>query len=450
MLPHLDLTRCLMIFKMIIALSLCTLLLHRVVQAQSPDEPRQTPLTRPEMKQMLEDMKKRPERIPTSNSTESLYEARLTQQYLPQTAGARSYLNFSGSPAGSTNPNRPQPDPAITLDYAFKTRMFWIAARVNNCQYCLGHQETKLLATGMTDDQIAALDSDWSSYPANEQAAFGLARKLTLEPYGITDADIDALRPHYNDLQILEIILSVSGNNAINRWKEGIGTPQSNPHVQPSAAQSTTTTTAHTYLTETNPALIKLKSKILAPSQTTPDQLFVPTKTTRTAQMTAAAYAAGLANQKQRKPRLPLATPEQTQTAFADLVGAPTSETRWLRLLANFPIAGKRQAAAFISIERDLDLDATTRQALAHTIARQNGAWYSLSLLGDAPMKQQPDAKLQSLLTVAEHLASSPVVLTDADVSEALKHWPPRELTQAIHYTAMRCLFDRVTEAAGL
>jgi hypothetical protein len=26
---------------------------------------------------------------------------------------------------------------------------------------------------------------------------------------------------HYKDLQILEMILSVSGNNSINRWKEG-------------------------------------------------------------------------------------------------------------------------------------------------------------------------------------------------------------------------------------
>ena len=37
----------------------------------------------------------------------------------------------------------------------------------------------------------------------------------------------DGLRKHYTDLQILEMVLSVSGNNAINRWKEGAGVPQS-------------------------------------------------------------------------------------------------------------------------------------------------------------------------------------------------------------------------------
>ena len=43
----------------------------------------------------------------------------------------------------------------------------------------------------------------------------------------LTDADIDSVRKHYTDLQILEMVLSVAGNNSINRWKEGVGVPQS-------------------------------------------------------------------------------------------------------------------------------------------------------------------------------------------------------------------------------
>jgi hypothetical protein len=87
---------------------------------------------------------------------------------------------------------------------------------------------------------------------------------------------------------------------------------------------------------------------------------------------------------------------------------------------------------------------------LAHVIARQDGAWYSLSLIGDGPTEHPPTPKLQSLLSVAEHLAASPVVLTDEEVAHALEYWSKREVTQAIHYTAMRSLFDRRTEAAGL
>lgn len=435
--------------RKVLTLAIATLLLQSLRADDPINQPRPTPLTRPEMKQMLEDMKARKERIPVEQSAGATYEARLTEQYLPKTGGARSYLNFSGSPARAATSNPPriaqEPDPALTLDYAFKTRLFWIASRVNNCQYCLGHQESKLLATGMTDDQIAALDNDWSSSPANEQAAFALARKLTLEPYRLTDADIAACRAHYNDVQILEIILSVAGNNAINRWKEGIGTPQSSGGGNFGGSSGE----HHSYLTDTNPALIKLKSKITPNTDANGNQLFVTTKSARTAAMSREALAEGLAAQAKRQPRLPLASEEKTRAAFGDLV--PAGEVpKWMRLLANFPIAGKRQVASFVALERDLDLDAATRAALAHTIARQNGAWYSLAIIGDAPLHQSSTPKLQSLLTVAEHLSASPVVLTDAEVAASLKHWSPREVTQAIHYTAMRSLFDRMTEAAGL
>src|SRR5215471_7600775 len=77
----------------------------------------------------------------------------------------------------------------------------------------------------MKEDEVAALDGDWSEFTAAERAAFAFARKLTLEPHRLTDADVDRLRKHYTDLQILEIIFSVAGNNSANRWKEGIGIP---------------------------------------------------------------------------------------------------------------------------------------------------------------------------------------------------------------------------------
>src|SRR5436309_7216767 len=78
----------------------------------------------------------------------------------------------------------------------------------------------------MKEDEVAALDGDWSEFTPAERAAFAFARMLTYEPHRITDADVDRLRKHYTDLQILEIVFSVSGNNSTNRWKEGVGVPQ--------------------------------------------------------------------------------------------------------------------------------------------------------------------------------------------------------------------------------
>ena len=42
--------------------------------------------------------------------------------------------------------------------------------------------------------------------------------KLTVAPHTITDADIDAVRQHFSNQQVLEIVGIVAGFNAMNRW----------------------------------------------------------------------------------------------------------------------------------------------------------------------------------------------------------------------------------------
>src|SRR5690606_38997323 len=121
---------------------------------------------------------------------------------------------------------RRDPDPKMTLDYPFKTSLFWIVSRGNNCTYCLGHQESKLSSAGLTDDQIAALDGDWERFDPSTRAAFAFTKTLSFAPHTLSDADIDALRPHFTDDQIAEIILSVAGFNATNRWTGALRIPQ--------------------------------------------------------------------------------------------------------------------------------------------------------------------------------------------------------------------------------
>ena len=58
--------------------------------------------------------------------------------------------------------------------------------------------------------------------------------------------------------------------------------------------------------------------------------------------------------------------------------------------------------------------------------------------------------KERSLFTLARKLATTPVILTDADVAEAVKQAGPRDVVQTISYTTNRASFDRITESAGL
>jgi hypothetical protein len=93
--------------------------------------PLPVPLTRPELKQCLEDLKARKPRIPLPDLTEEEktklgergtgYEARLRYHYL--TAG--------DGRVGGAGPR----DPNMSLEYAFKTELFWIVSRTNNCHY---------------------------------------------------------------------------------------------------------------------------------------------------------------------------------------------------------------------------------------------------------------------------------------------------------------------------
>jgi hypothetical protein len=115
-------------------LILITNLVGSVARAGDPSRPNPVPLTRPEMKQYLEDLKGRKPRIPlpelTPQEREQLgersasYEGRLRFHYLPASERRPGGGEFSR-----------QPDPNMTLDYAFKTMLFWIVSRTNNCHY---------------------------------------------------------------------------------------------------------------------------------------------------------------------------------------------------------------------------------------------------------------------------------------------------------------------------
>ena len=71
------------------------------------------------------------------------------------------------------------------------------------------------------------MDSEWEQFPENERVAFALALRLTRDPHQLQREDVKRCREFYSDLQILDMVGSIAGNNAINRWKEGAGIPQS-------------------------------------------------------------------------------------------------------------------------------------------------------------------------------------------------------------------------------
>ncbi len=469
--------------------------LTNALAVDSVKAPRPIPLTRPEMKEYLEDMKGRTLRIPLPELTDadkeqlgergSSYESRLRYHYMPQSDGQRGtggpggQGRGEGRGAGGGGFGR-NDDPDNSLDYAFKVQLFWIVSRTNNCQYCLGHQESKLLGAGMTEDEIAALDGDWSEHKPEQRAAYTFARKFTYQPHLLNDADIDGLRKFYTDKQILEMILSMAGNNSINRWKEGAGIPQSagggnfgNRRAGGEAATGTAATekaapaveTKQTYLTPTSPKFQDLISNV-APV-TMDSATGKPTRmavANRPPLESRGEVEKGLAAARSRTPRLPLADEAQAKEVLPEGF-SDAAIPQWVRLLATFPNSAKGRISSIRSAEERGDLTPLMKAQIAWVIARQDRAWYAtglalqsmkaLGLSDDQVYKLDGDwseftPKERSLFTLARKLATTPVILTDADVAEAVKQAGPRDVVQAISYTTNRASFDRITESAGL
>ncbi len=468
----------------------CFLLLSaysdRAVDGQEPASqlPRPTPMTRPELKQMIESVKQRTPRIPLPELTQAdrealgdqvdSYESRLRYHFIrgiePNRPTQPPPSTSSGS--GGSTPRGREQDPKFSLDNAFKIELFWIASRLNNCQYCIGHQETKLLAAGRTEDQIAALDGHWLSLDEKQQIAFRFCQKLTREPYRLDDRDIESLKVHFTDLQILEMILSVSGNNWINRWKEGVAVPQRQDEggysrlasdLAKGSDSAAPSLPRGSYLTPTSPLYQNLTSKLMpAPSDTHLAQQAPASKNLRA--LSREEVLQKIEHTRGRLCRMPLVDAEETGRVFPDLL-KESQVPNYARLLAHFPSAGKARLETIRSAETGGDLTPLLKAQLSWIVARQDGAWYALGraydkmrALGqsndqifmlDTDWKTFP-SKERSLFTIAKKLGASPVALTDFQVAEGLEAAGARDVVQTVSYVAAQASFDRLTEAVGL
>lgn len=461
--------------------------------AATPEEsPRPLPLTRPELKRLIEDVKVRTPRIPlpelSAEEREKLgtqadsYESRLRYHYLQGIDDGRggNPMGRSGQGGGTSGTGRTggrqENEPGMTLDNAFKVELFWIVSRVNNCQYCLGHQESKLLAAGVEEDKIAALDCDWSRFTPAEQAAFAFARKYTFEPHLMTDADISGLKNHYTDLQILEMIMSMAGNNSINRWKEGVGVPQRKDEGGYSRLGRTDPTAPvtepvdpklprGTYLTPTSPAFEKQVSKIVPFVVDASGKPTNATVSNRPALESREKVEKMLAAARERKSRLPLVDEAAARKILGETWDSVTPLPNSVRLFVNFARSGLSRANSIRSSNEKGDLTPLLKAQVSWIIARQDRAWYAVGEAKSRLLKAgQSDDQIyaldgdwtsftpreQALFTVAKKLAASPVVLTDVEVARAVELAGPRDVVQTISYTTNRASFDRITEAAGL
>ncbi|HJZ57592.1 MAG TPA: hypothetical protein VKE74_21665 [Gemmataceae bacterium] len=94
----------------------------------------------------------------------------------------------------------------------------------------MGHSEMLLAVAGLKPDEVKSRvkklsSGDWSGFSKAEQAAFGLAYKLSREPAALTDADRAGLIEVFGPHRAADLIWYVAWCNYMTRFADAFQLP---------------------------------------------------------------------------------------------------------------------------------------------------------------------------------------------------------------------------------
>ncbi len=391
---------------------------------------------RREMLQTLDELKSRAARLPYSPAADAaegtaVNNRRLRELYLPDL--------FKPS-----DPSTRQPDQDPLLDYRFATQLFWIVSRVNDCAYCLGHQEGKLKKAGVDEQGLLALDTDWGVFSEPQRVAFDFARRLTNSPQRIGQADIDALREHFTADQTLLIIYWISRYNATNRWTDATGIPQE---------------TYRDFSTQLSEDALALKSQVA--SDSFPPRSRIADFETWRERLKAA---------RQRTARLTPSQPSSAAPVEADVAAKLDRDElrlpheQWLAAIPQAGLAAVRQLQAAARVG---SLPESLKDQIAFVAAFEDQAWYmqvvtleKLTSQGLTPRQAfdlaggnragDVSAAERAALDFAVRLTLQPIGIGDADIADLAEHFSPQQIAEIIHAVGIAATLNRFTESIGL
>src|SRR2546422_3262735 len=118
-------------------------------------------------------------------------------------------------------------DPEGKVDRGFKRIIAHVASRAAGCQYCMAHTAGGALHFGVEDRKLAAVWDYQTSplYSAAERAALDFAVAAAEVPNAVTDDMFAALRQHWSEDEIVEIVGVIALFGFLNRWNDTLATP---------------------------------------------------------------------------------------------------------------------------------------------------------------------------------------------------------------------------------
>ena len=113
-----------------------------------------------------------------------------------------------------------QPD---EIDGKLKEKIILRVSKLNHSAYCCHAHEQISSKMGFTPEEIMEMDDPQSANISDaEKAALRYAEALTLNPGGMPDEVFNSLREYYSESQIVEITMTASLYNMINRFNEAL------------------------------------------------------------------------------------------------------------------------------------------------------------------------------------------------------------------------------------
>lgn len=269
------------------------------------------------------------------------------------------------------------------------------------------------------------------------------ARKLTLRPHKLTADDVDALREHFDEQEVIELVYTVSFYNSVTRWTDALGLPQDR-HF--------------------GGKRLRFDAPTPEPYRDRTTQVIPAVMPPRPPLESRAEVEAALQRCRQRKPCVALPTEAEARRALPERDGEEPIP-QWIRALACFPETARRQVEARRAMETTGRLAVRLKARLAWICARENRAWYALGRarkrlrdLGmdddsvfvlEGPSNRHSPAE-RTAFAFARKLTAAPRSITDGDVAGLREHFSDRQTAEIVYVICTANMFDRLTEGLRL
>lgn len=118
-------------------------------------------------------------------------------------------------------------DPAGEVDLGLRRLIGHLASKAGGCLYCQAHTLLGAANFGVSPEKLAAVWDHAHSplFSPAERVALEFALAAASQPNAVTDELFEALRAHWSESQIVEILGVVAMFGFLNRWNDSMATP---------------------------------------------------------------------------------------------------------------------------------------------------------------------------------------------------------------------------------